>query len=85
MSNSEINSDEKEALYCLIESTSFIDQSRKLKWKQALEYFFEGHFLEFLLLVLPQLEHSLRRVFVVISGCEDVLLSAGNKIYIFLL
>jgi hypothetical protein len=36
-----------------------------------------------LLLVLPQLEHSLRRVFVVISGCEDVLLSAG-QIYFFL-
>jgi hypothetical protein len=67
-------------VYKLIETTSFIDFSRKFQWKQSLDYFFEGSTLEFFLTVLPQLEHSLRRVFIIISGCEDILLSAGKEI-----
>ncbi len=48
-------------------------------WKMGFQCFVQGKDMDCLVLILPQVEHSLRRLYVCVCDAPHLLLSAGNK------
>ncbi|XP_067682582.1 endoplasmic reticulum membrane-associated RNA degradation protein-like [Haliotis asinina] len=57
-------------------STDFVQQQFVPVWHRSLDLYREGRYGPCLVLLLPQVEHSLRRVFAAVNGCPDRVLTA---------
>ncbi|XP_078591362.1 endoplasmic reticulum membrane-associated RNA degradation protein-like [Branchiostoma floridae x Branchiostoma japonicum] len=64
----------------VIHRTAFIQPSMVPCWEKALEKFSDQRYGHCLLLLLPQLEHGLRRVFAVINNCPQRMLTAESSV-----
>lgn len=60
--------------------SAFVSSSVWPFWDFALQMFGKGHFGECVVVLLPQLELALRRVFIVANGCSQRLLTAENSV-----
>ena len=49
-------------------------------WLQAIEWYQKGNYVNALILLFPQIEHSLRRVFVCVNDCSDRLWTAETEV-----
>jgi hypothetical protein len=58
-----------EHLTDIIEHSFFIAKNRLPDWKKAMEFFLDGEYYFSLILLLPLLEHSLRRLFAYLKNC----------------
>ncbi|XP_019627272.1 PREDICTED: endoplasmic reticulum membrane-associated RNA degradation protein-like [Branchiostoma belcheri] len=64
----------------VIHRTAFIQPSMMPYWEKALEKFSDQSYGHCLLLLLPQLEHGLRRVFAVVNNCPQRMLTAESSV-----
>ncbi|XP_066282132.1 endoplasmic reticulum membrane-associated RNA degradation protein-like [Branchiostoma lanceolatum] len=64
----------------VIHRTAFIQPSMVPYWEKALEKFSDQSYGHCLLLLLPQLEHGLRRVFAVVNNCPQRMLTAESSV-----
>ncbi|XP_065066526.1 endoplasmic reticulum membrane-associated RNA degradation protein-like isoform X1 [Rhopilema esculentum] len=71
---------EKDLLLKVFKSTSFIPPGMLPAWKMTIELFLSKRFSDAVILFLPQLEHALRCLFVVVNQCPGRLLTAESDV-----
>lgn len=49
-------------------------------WEDVIKEFIDGNYLNSLVLLFPQIEHSLRRFYVCSNGCEEKSLTAESDV-----
>eukprot|EP01119_Soliformovum_irregulare_P018699 TRINITY_DN5786_c0_g1_i3.p1 TRINITY_DN5786_c0_g1~~TRINITY_DN5786_c0_g1_i3.p1 ORF type:complete len:694 (-),score=103.24 TRINITY_DN5786_c0_g1_i3:41-2122(-) len=67
-------------LEALFHTTAFILPGHVPFWKQALYYYCRGQYTFALSLLFPELEHSIRRMFVCLNHCSDRLWTAEQNV-----
>ncbi|XP_046551807.1 endoplasmic reticulum membrane-associated RNA degradation protein-like [Haliotis rubra] len=71
-----LSTDDLISIEQLFTSTDFVQQQFVPVWHRSLDLYREARYGQSLVLLLPQVEHSLRRVFAAINGCPDRVLTA---------
>jgi hypothetical protein len=60
----------------LLSGTSFVIQSKKLIWEEAFHLWKEQNYGLFTVVILPEVEHGLRRIFAHVNNCPHRVLTA---------
>ncbi|XP_033112863.1 endoplasmic reticulum membrane-associated RNA degradation protein-like isoform X2 [Anneissia japonica] len=71
---------EKDILMDVLNRTSFIPRNMLTIWEKALEYFYDERCGLCVMLLLPQLELGVRRVFVRVNDCPQRLVTAETSV-----
>jgi hypothetical protein len=70
----------KEHIIDIIDHSYFIAQNRLGDWKKAISLFYDNQYFYSIIMLLPLLEHSLRRVFGYVNECPERIYCAETSV-----
>ncbi len=65
----QLSKEEESALDSVIDQSFFLVNGQESFWKKSISLFFKGHYFSCLMLILPLLEHGLRKIFLFENRC----------------
>jgi hypothetical protein len=74
-----IESIDENELLKVLQTSLFVIPGREECWVNCIKDFFNGKYKDSLLMLFPLIEHSIRRIYVIVNECTDRLLTAGNQ------